>query len=185
MDDIEQARLKQLERCVPNIWDFGSYLYIGAGEYRHHFLECMKEKMLRVDIIEIDEDNCNWLMKNHFWANRIINDNIINFIKSSGPTLGEIGENRLREEDWYFCEAILWSHGVSCVEKIKGKEILLNMEQYILSSLLVNLIPFGDAGGGGNVSVWYPKDFEDMGYKTDTLGNEGEVNSNLLAWKYL
>jgi hypothetical protein len=183
VDHIEKTRQNQLERCVQDIWDFSSYLYIGAGEYRHHFFEVMEKKQLKVDVVEIDMNNYDWLDDNHQWLHEIYHSDIKDFITTS-LGIAKPGESRLRDEEFRLYDVILWSHGVETISKKEGELTLKRLEK-ISSKLIIHMTPFGSAGGTGNVSSWYPGDFEKLGYETDTLGQENERNSNLLAWKYV
>ena len=186
MDDIEQARLKQLERGIPDIWnDIGtneatrrvrndptpSILYIGAYQKRFHFYNRIRKASFQMDLIEIDRRACDWLET--VWL-------VKNVYCCDIRTYIELID---LDAEMHKYHTIIWSHGVETLPKLDGEKILTNLE-YLAGKLIVNMVPFGAAGGSGNVSIWYPKNFEDMGYKTDTLGNEGELNSNLLAWKY-
>ena len=166
MDAIEKARLAQLERCVPDIWDYKNVFYIGAGSYRHHFFDTMKEHKLVVDVVEVDKESCYWLRENQSWLNRVMCD--------------DVRDVQIKKR----YDVTLWSHGVETIPKKTGKFIIGKCEQWT-KSIVVFMVPYGDAGGTGNISVWYPEDFQELGYKTDTIGNKDERNSNLLAYKYI
>ena len=169
MDAIEMARLEQLERCVPDIWEYEKYLYIGAGEYRHHFFETMQQRALMVDVVESDAKNFGWLLS-HDWLNGVVWRDVV-----------EHFEDIKMEPQW---DVVLWSHGPSCVEKEKAIKTI-KYTGGSAKSIVVLMTPHGNAGGTGNISTWYPEDFEKLGYKTDCLGGRDERNSNLLAWKYI
>ena len=186
MDSIEKARLEQLERCVPDIWGHNSYLYIGAYQGRFHFYERMVEKCIRVDVVEIDRKACDWLEALP-GLNLVYCADIKTFLYIN------MGRSR-----W---DVVIWLHGIETLPKNAGfyskngglkigmadKEphTILHRIPELAGEVMVHAVPYGAAGGTGNVAVWYPEDFEKLGYKTDTLGNRDERNSNLLAWKYI
>lgn len=168
IDAIEKARLAQLERCIPDIWNYASYLYIGAGPYRHHFFECMQEKKLNVHVVEIEQDNCKWILSEHPWIKNIYCYNIVNWIEHKMATL-----------TW---DVILWSHGIEMVSKKHASALMTGFDN-LCDKLIVHMTPFGSCGGTGNIEAWYPEEFQRYGYKTDTIGKLDVRNSNLLAWK--
>jgi len=171
MDEIETARLKQLERCVPDIWEYNDVLYIGAGEYRHHFFIPLKVMHCIVTVAEIIPENCDWIRENHKWIDGVWNGDIRDFITEEPPK--------------FYYNSIIWSHGVETLPKSAGPEIIKKLEGLVKNGVIVHMTPFGAAGGTGNVSVWHRGDFEKLGYQTDCLGNKDERNNNLLAWKYI
>lgn len=173
IDAIEKARLAQLERCIPDIWGYQSYLYIGAGPYRHHFFERMQEKGLNVDVVEISPENCQWMISEHPWIPNVYCHDILGFVESIADKKGKI------ETTW---DVILWSHGIEMVSKVHRGFLMLNFD-VLCNKIIVNMTPFGSCGGAGNIEVWYPEEFEKFGYKTDTIGKRDQRNSNLLAWK--
>ena len=178
MDAIEMARLEQMENNIPDIYDpFGNMLYVGAGSYRHYFFEALKEAMIKVDVVEIEPKDCEWLRGNHPWLKSVICQDIRDFIYNTvDDDLGSF-------PGW---DSILWSHGVEMLPKGEGLGIIKIMENFIKpGGIFVHMTPHGNAGGTGNISTWYPEDFEKLGYKTDCLGGRDERNSNLLAWKYI
>jgi hypothetical protein len=172
MDAIEKARLEQLERCVPDVWNYDPVLYIGAGSYRHHFFDAMKNNLPagKVDIVEIDQQNFLWCAE-HNWLGAVLQADIRDFLKTDF------------EDKWW--NLIIWSHGVETLPKSAGPDIIKKLETIVKKGVIVHMTPFGAAGGTGNVSVWRRGDFETLGYKTDTLGAMDERNSNLLAYKYI
>ena len=169
IDAIEKARLAQLERCIPDIWRHKSYLYIGAGSYRHHFFERMQEKNLNVDVVEIDKGNCLWLIREHPWIRNVFNYDIVDYFRS-------IADKNVM---W---DVILWSHGIEVLPmSYAGAQFM--MLDVCATKLIVHMTPYGSCGGTGNVSAWYPEDFSARDYKCDTLGKRDQRNSNLLAWR--
>lgn len=172
MDKIEQARLEQLERKIPNVWRNKKVLYIGGGEYRHHFFDALKANNCIITVVEIDQDSCLWLMQTQQWISCVLNLDIVDYM-TMGPG-----------EDLY--DMIIWSHGISCLTKEEGHNILrCHLENFVRpDGLIVNMTPHGEAGGTGNISSWFPDEFNKLGYNTDYLGERGERNSHVLAWKY-
>jgi len=173
IDAIEKSRLAQLERCIPDIWSHKSYLYIGAGSYRHHFFERMQEKNLNVDVVEIDKGNCLWLIREQPWICNVYHYDIVDFLERISDEKGKISTA------W---DVIIWSHGIEMLPKDKSG-LLFMMLDVCADRLIVHMTPYGRCGGTGNVSVWYPEDFSARDYTTDTLGKRDQRNSNLLAWR--
>jgi len=173
MDKIEQARLEQLEKHIPDIWDYKKVLYIGAGPYRSHFFDVMKVNNCLVDVVEIDEDNCLWLLQTQQWLQSVLNLDIVDFLTT--------------EPDLEAYDMILWSHGIECLSKEEGGGIIRHyLEQFVKpGGIIAHLVPHGEAGGTGNICAWFPDEFKKLGYNTDCLGSRGERNSNLLAWKHI
>lgn len=175
MDIIERQRLKQMEDNIPDIWEYKNYLYIGAGPYRHHFFDRMKEKNVRVIVVEIDKENFDWLAEVD-WLHMVYHTDIRDFLKFLHMTQGK----PRYPEDVFDC--VIWSHGIETISKEDGVAALLRLEMF---PLVVHMTPYGDCGGNGNVSVWLPEDFKNYGYRVDVDKNRpGIRNSNLLAWKH-
>ena len=176
MDKIEQARLEQLEKHIPNVWEYKRVLYIGAYSERTHFFDALKANKCIVDVVEIEQENWAWLNKNHAeWLDLIMCIDIVDLLCVP-----------LNPHDHPY-DMILWSHGVEVLTKEEGLDILRNhIEKCVVpGGIIIHMTPNGEAGGTGNTCSWFPDEFKKLGYNTDCLGGRGERNSNLLSWKHI
>jgi hypothetical protein len=128
----------------------------------------MQEKGLNVDVVEIDAENCQWIISEHPWIKNVYCYGIVNWIG-----LGVV------KSTW---EVVLWSHGIEMVQK-KYASALMTGFNNLCDSVIVHMTPYGSCGGTGNIEAWYPEEFQKYGYQTDTIGKLDVRNSNLLAWK--
>lgn len=176
MDKIEQARLEQLERCIPNVWEHKRVLYIGAYSERTHFFDALKANKCIVDVVEIEQENWAWLNKNHAeWLDLIMRIDIVDLLCVP-----------LNPHDRPY-DMILWSHGVEVLTKEEGLDILRNhIEKWVApGGIIINMTPNRFAGGTGNTCAWEEKEFQELGYQTNALGKLDERNSNILAYKHI
>jgi len=177
---IEKERQAQLEACVPDIWNYDHYLYVGANEKRFHFKQKLMELSLyggsTIDVIEANSGNIPFLIK-QTWIRDVCNDDIRNFAFSGTyPWM-----------DKY--DATIWSHGPTC---LNTKEFAEQTIQFLkkISKLIVIMCPWGlypesqdkTSYYDTNKFALYPYFFEQLGFKTDTIGSPDVAGSNLLAW---
>lgn len=159
MDDIEQARLKQLERCIPDIWtgflerhfDEGMILYIGAYPERFHFYNRIRKANIPMDIIEIERKNCNWLESKKGVENVYCCD-IRTYIKLFYIYF----ETLASKSNIIIYDSIIWSHGVEIIPIEEGIFVIKNLEK-LVRRLIIHMTPYGDAGGGGMFQYGIPK----------------------------
>lgn len=174
MDSRELDRLQQISRCLPDAWSNRRVLYVGAYSERFHFNEVLQLNGCIVDVLEIGEENCEYLRRLS-WLNRVIR--------------GDVTDPELELEDY---DIVLWSHGPNMVERDKFEQALQLLEKH--GDLVVILIPFGhgytypgDHDGRpfymNTHSSYIPADFLKLGYSVNTIGEEDLRGNNLLAWK--
>lgn len=169
-----EARIKQLELCIPNFFDYGNYLYIGASKGRTHFLEFLTGK--NTTVLEIYQPNIDELEKR---------------LESMKFILGDV-----REIEKYLAnksqDVIFWYHGPEHLHHHEIRPTLQKLEM-IAAKLVVFGCPWGIYEQGtydGNIheahlSSLYPDFFVDMGYQVCTLGAKDTMGSNILSWRRL
>lgn len=160
---IEEERLKQLEQSIPDVWANKKVLYIGANKDRFHFSKRMREKRLIVDVLEIDEKNCEYL-KTLNWLNNVICGDVKNVKRLCG-----------------FYDTVLWSHGPETIEKKHLGQTIKDISD--IASLCVFMCPWGISSSTDNITTLYENDFIDFGFKTSVIGGKDKDGSNLLAWR--
>jgi len=173
---IELNRILQIDKCVPELWGCKNILYIGAHPNRFHFLGKMLECGQKIDLVEIDEDNCAY-------ANGL---NCLHKVVQADITQFPIQGLELGGYD-----GVLWSHGLSLLTKEMMSPVLGYLET-MANKCCVILVPWGKYAYSEeqlkietypNITALYPPDFIKLGYATDVLGARDTVGSNLLAWK--
>jgi len=173
---VEEERLEQLIKNIPDIWSYETVLYIGARAKRFHFKNQLKSHGGIVDIIEINKERCKSLRK-FKWLNKIIQGNVINV-------------DKLTESKY---DLILWSHGPQMIEKRYIKPTIEKLLKKT-NKLIVLMCPWGKYAYSNaqlrklpsysiNKTVLYEKYFHDMDFETSTIGKKDVRKSNLLAWK--
>lgn len=181
MNKIEQERLEQLERCIPDIWDYGRYLYVGANEKRFHFKDNLKRMFdyagIEVDVVEINPENATYLL-NQAWISSVWTDDILRIAFN----------HRYPWMDKY--DVVLWSHGPTCLESKEEATKTIGYLKQAGHGLLVLMCPWGlypedqdkKSYYDTNKFAVYPHFFNELGFQTDTLGLPDTAGSNLLAW---
>lgn len=169
---VEQQRQKQLEDNIPEIWSYNTILYIGACMKRFHFKDALKNSGGVVDIVEIDKHRASDLASEYKWINTIHCGDI--------RTIAAINNYDL----------VFWSHGPEMIPRLDVDSTIEKLLS-LTNELTVLMSPWGvyhyRSGYNSkymNVSSLYEEDFENLDFKTSTLGDKNVNGSNLLAWKY-
>lgn len=172
---IEKARREQLEKAVSGVWDYSSILYIGANPIRFHYADQLQHSGAMLDVIEIDQEACDYLA-GISWVNKVIQ--------------GDMREYSTLVDKEY--ELILWSHGPEIIER----EYFESAMQFLMTKtkeVLVLMVPWGrynytreqfEKDKYPNITALYEDDFHKLGFQTSVLGEINVNGSNLLAWKY-
>jgi len=169
--DIRNERDKQLERCIPGLFDYKSVLYIGANIYRCDVLKDFRNHGYKIDILEPFKGNCDYY-RGVIGINKVHQGTIQKFIT---PIKYDI---------------VFWWHGPEHVTKEDLEISLKNMES-MAKFLVVLGSPWGKNDQEqiyGNplekhVSSIYEEDFNQRGYAVDAIGTKDTWNSNLLIWR--
>jgi hypothetical protein len=171
----EQDRLEQLERCIPDIWDHKTYLYVGANEERFHFKEQLKAVWIKgsvIDVVEVSPERAEFLKWTPFVRHSLVYD-IADFA----------------EECPIHYDVIIWSHGPTCLAgPNEAIEVITNLERNC--ELLVLMCPWGKYPENDpskhlydiNKFSMYPEAFENFGFNVSVIGEPDTAGSNILAW---
>lgn len=165
-------RKKQLEKKIPDIWNYKTVLYIGARKWRRDFTNKFRKKAYKIDILEIFDKNFNSL-KELKWINKIIKGDVRKI-------------DKLLNKKY---DIIFWWHGPEHIHKKELKPTLDKLKK-LTKHLVVCGCPWGKHKQGtvyGNpseehVSYLDVGDFKVHGFKTSTLGKKDVLGNNLLAW---
>ena len=176
MDKIEQERQEQLEACIPDIWDYDHYLYVGANEKRFHFKDKLRELAgnALIEIVEIDPSYAQSL-RNMMFVDYVYQIDILLFSMN----------------DFSNIPVIVWSHGPSCMKSsIAAKTTIENLKKKC--GLLVIMCPWGiyppdfekpaNDDYSANKIALYPNFFRSLGMTVNVSGQADTAGSNLLAW---
>ena len=166
---IRLARLRQLWDFVPEVFQPGTLLYVGAGILRAEFLLQLMVAGREVTILEAYARNVA------YW--QLSRQSVIHM---DVRALGEVGRY----------DAAFWWHGPEHVSKLDLPAVLEGLESR--ADLVVVGCPWGkyaqEAVGGNpyeiHRSALTPQDFQGWGYETSQLGKRnGRYESNILAVK--
>lgn len=170
-----EARIEQMRVCIPNAFDYKSYLYVGAFVGRTSFLEFLGDK--DVMILEMFPPYAEGMAKrySHF---RVVCDDVRNV------------DRLLLENE---VDVMIWFHGPEHVMCNEVADILGRLE-IITKNLIILGCPFGfyeqasdgvNIHGAAHLCHLYPEDFQRFGYNISVLGEKDVPLSNLLAWRFL
>lgn len=177
-------RKEQILRCIPDIFEYKTMLYIGAKVKKTfpagmQMVPDFKEAGYKIDVLEAWRPNVRGLLK-------------MNREKKIYRTifLGDVRDldHILVGEDY---DVVVWWHGPEHVKKEEIRPTLRKLEHHA-KKLLIVACPYGLHEQGeafGNpyekhLSTIYPKDFKRRyGWHVDVIGKKDVTMSNLLAWK--
>lgn len=174
-DRREELRLQQIDRCIPNLFNCNTLLYIGAYKNRFHFSNRLKEKAIKVDVLEADRKNIDWLRK-QTWLNKVIYGDVRNILDLDIDNLYDV---------------LLWSHGPNMIYHNELNILIPKLDN--IAKTIVLLTNWGRGyiyeGNSINLSAFMTtkegNEFDDFpGYHINTIGNKNTQGNNLLAWRY-
>lgn len=168
---MELERITQMKKCLPNAFNLKdkTCFYIGANSLRFHYFNLLKNNGFKIDIIEIDYDNYIWLTefkKSQICINDIVFGDASKFIPAKNYGL------------------VFWAQSITQLRGIDIIESTIKKLENIYTELIMFHIPWGNTGVSGCFTPMYIWDFEKLGYKTNTIRKQCEMDSNLIAWKW-
>lgn len=169
--DYKKQRLSQLRRCIPDIFNYNTVLYIGAKHSRSSLLGTFIDHRMTVDAVEAHTPNAKEV-EHYFPGIRIFN---IELQKFTSDIMYDI---------------VFWFHGPEHLEQREIGPILEKLYK-ITNKILVLGCPYGiyeQGAVGGNEferhrSHLIPVYFQKKGFRTNTLGPEDVHGSHILSWK--
>jgi hypothetical protein len=173
-EQVKAARLEQLRLFVPEVFGTGTLLYIGASVRRAQCLEELVASGREITVLEVWPPNAD-----HYRARTdltVVCGDVRNVANLSLP------HNNY--------DVAFWWHGPEHVPKEELPAVLADIEKR--ARLVVLACPWGmypQQAIDGNMyekhlSALGPENFQDLGYKTATLGKPGgRANSNIIAVK--
>lgn len=180
---IQEERERCVKKYIPELFSskYKSVLYVGANQKRQHFLKDFQEaKYNKIIILEAFDDNYKFLKKE---------------FEESNPQLYKVIHGDIRNiEDFQLqkIDVVFFWHGI---EHLPEKDIITTLKKLEskANKIIVLGMPFGYYKQGaeyGNsfeehLYAVYPSFLEDIGYRTETLGNSDQEGSNITAWKYI
>lgn len=175
--DLDQRREEQLLRCVPDVIDPGTVLYVGGKPERLQMINVFASRGATIDVMEAWRPNVDALV-----AWNVEKKIFRTIIRGNIRRIGDIPVSKY--------DVVMFWHGPEHVAREDLPFVLLNMEA-IATRLVILASPWGryfqDSINGNpfekHVSHLYPIDFEAFGYRVDAIGAKDKKGSNLLAWK--
>lgn len=165
-------RLRQLRKCIPDIFAYRTLLYIGANIKRLEMVMKFIKAGYVIHFLEIWPTNAIRLKRN-----------FVNVIEGDVRSI-----EKLELEEKY--DVVMWWHGP---EHVKKEEIAPTLEKLIekAEKIVIIACPYGKYEQGkirGNpyerhLSTLNSMFFRMLGWKTNVVERvAGKSNSNLLAW---
>lgn len=164
------ARLMQLVACIPDVFDYQTVLYVGAGN-RLQMFDHFVDRKYEIDIVEVFLPN---VMK-------------LGSVKGI-RTIYNSDIRYFRTQNKY--DVVFFWHGIEHIQRDELLPLTNKMKTYA-NKLIVLGMPYGEYEQGTiydnpyeeHVTAWYPEDFPIRGFKCDTIGMRDSKRSNLIAWK--
>ena len=194
--NLRDQRIAQFSEKIPGALDYKTLLYIG-GKVKKRWPKGVElvDKFLaagyKIDILEAFDRNVAALR--HFNKNgRIFKEEVRikagAFRRIIQGDVRNIGKIRNLDPEGY--DVVVFWHGPEHLYPYEIEEVVEKIEG-ISRRLVVFGCPFGiyhqRAVGGNNFeihrSALYPVFFENLGFKTETLGERDVKKSHILAWK--
>ena len=166
-------RAKQLIKCIPDIYETKSIMYVGGHVQNNRCLQMIDgfiERRYEIDVLEIFPPNVKDL-KNIGWIRNVYQGNVLDY---KFPQKYDV---------------IMFWHGIEHILKFELSNLIEHLKKYA-NHLIVFACPWGIYYQGkeyGNlwekhVSHWYPEELKNHGLNIDTLGAADSLESNLLSW---
>jgi len=169
--EIETERNDQLIRCIPDVLNYKTVLYIGINRFRSMFIKDFADAKYMIDVIEIFKSNTE------YWKKK----DICNYIICADIRTVKIEKNY---------DLIVWYHGPEHVARDEAIKTFEKLEDHANKMLILGCphgaYPQGPEYGNENerhLSEWSGPDLMHYGFSVDIIGNHNEKGSNLLAWK--
>lgn len=165
----DRDRTASLKRIVPDLFDYKSVLYVGARTDRFDYGNSFKEKGYDITVIEIFEDNINYLKKIP-WLKEVI-----------------AGDIRTFSTDKKF-DVSFWWHGPEHIKDYELRGVVDNLKK-ITNKLIVFGCPWGRYELGAlynnpyerHITHWDYTSFEEMGFEVECLGTKDVPLSNITS----
>ena len=177
------ARLRQIQRCIPDLFGFKSVLYIGANMTRMQFVPVFVGADMMIDVVEIHTPNVRELesfnertrIAGRKWFRNIINADVRDIWKL---------------DELLSYDVVFWWHGPEHVPLEDFEKTMRLLERFAIK-IIVAGCPWGiyhqpavrDNPHEIHVSHLTPREFINIGYTTNTIGRKNVRGSNILAWK--
>lgn len=168
--ELRKIRWEFIIKNIPDILDHKSILYIGANKLRHWFLDKFENADYEIDIVEIYQDNCKWLLSQGKY--NVCNANILNF---------NFGKKY---------DIVFWYHGIEHVLKNSFINYLPNIKNNI-NKLAIFGCPYGkfkqdevyNNENEKHISEWSPNELINLGLQVAYYGKENDVwGADLISW---
>lgn len=165
-----QNRIKHLLACIPDIFDYKTALYVGAGPRLQVFDKLIEHNYI-VDVVEVFLPNIIKL-KDVKRIRTIFCSDIRYFTPKTNY------------------DVVVFWHGIEHLEKSDVYPLTVKMQKYTNKIILFGM-PYGRYDQGElynnpyekHISAWYPEDFPARGFECDTIGLMDTKRANLIAWK--
>ena len=167
--DFMKDREESVRRCIPDLLNYKTVLYVGARPTRQHFLDWFEDAEYSITIVEAFKKNCDFLKEK-------FNHKIIH------------GDIRYCEIDNY--DVVFFWHGIehlpmsdipNTLRKLESKSnfmTVLGMPYglYVQDDIFENKFEI-------HQSQIYPDFLKEQGYDFETLGDIDQRGANITAWK--
>jgi len=177
------GRKRQIN-AIPSVFDYETMLYIGANPRRLELIDLFFVHEYAIDVLEVWEKNFDDLVKwNEKW--KIFQDLYYGDVRMIDEVAFFVHEGKIQKWD-----IILFWHGPEHLPRLDVAPALAKLEKHANHLVIVGC-PRGEykqAPVDGNPferheSYLYEKDFQDIGYLTNTLRPHKTRGSNIVAWK--
>lgn len=184
------GRKRQIE-TIPGVFDYETMLYIGANTKRIELIDLFYAHEYAIDVIEAWEPNfkalVEWNKKWKIFENVYLNDVRFIDVMTRGFKFANLKRPGSFRDRW---DIIIFWHGPEHLPRLDVAPTLEALECHANHLVIVGC-PRGEykqLAVGGNPfeehdSYLYEKDFQDLGYLTDTLKPQKPHGSNIMAWK--
>jgi len=174
MSRDRENREKQLFRCIPDILDYKTLLYIGARRRLAQMLGLFIKASYTIDILEIWRPNLQAL-KEMDGIRKVIEGDVRNILGMKLPSY----------------DIVMWWHGPEHIQWRELYSVLKNLhmlsKKYAIIAGPWGFSPQGAKKGNiyeRHITSLYPDTFKALGWEVDTIGKfKDRQFSNILAWR--
>lgn len=167
----EQTRKEQLIKCIPDIFEAESLLYVGGHFHFGRDLQMTRFFKCPIDVVEVWPENVRDM--------------------TGDPRLRHVFLCDIRDFDSiYPYDVTMFWHGPEHLRIYEMRELIDKMKKYT-KKYIVFATPNGIYEQGpeyGNPyerhkTHWTKEAFEFLGLKADAVGDKNKRNGNIIAWK--